>query len=108
MCRPTVATESSLAFPARFGYTPTPCNRCADGPRRRPVKRHWPGMLGLSCLLLAAAGCANFWDEALSHERDWSYATGWGKPDPLTVIHDNLDHTPGADGLRRAQALGRL
>jgi hypothetical protein len=62
----------------------------------------------LCCLLLSGTGCANFWEEALSQERDWSYATGWGKPDPLTVLHDNLDHTPGADGLRRAQALGRL
>jgi hypothetical protein len=65
-------------------------------------------MLGLSCLLLAAAGCANFWDEALSHERDWSYATGIGKPDPLVVIRDNTDRMPNADGLRRAQAFSQL
>ncbi len=72
------------------------------------MKRHWPHVLGLSCLLLATAGCASFWDEALSHECDWSYATGYGKPSPLVVIRDNADRTPNADGLRRAQALSQL
>jgi hypothetical protein len=65
-------------------------------------------MLGLSCLLLTTVGCANFWDEALSHERDWAYATGYGKPDPLRVIEKNADRTANADGLRRAQALAEL
>ena len=72
------------------------------------MKRIWPSVLGLSCLLLANTGCASFWDEALSHERDWSYATGLGKPNPLVVIHDNADGMKGADGLRRAQALSEL
>ena len=60
------------------------------------------GMVGMACLSLATAGCAHFWDEALSNERDWSYATGWGKPDPLKVL------SKGNDGVRRAQALGDL
>jgi hypothetical protein len=72
------------------------------------VNRYWPGTIGISCLLLAAAGCANFWDEVLSHECDWSYATGIGKPNPLIVIRDNADRTPGADGGRRADALSQL
>ena len=72
------------------------------------MKRHWPEVLGLGCLLLAVTGCANFWDEALSHECDWAYATGIGKPNPLVVIRDNADHTPNADGVRRSQALSEL
>jgi hypothetical protein len=72
------------------------------------VKRLWPRTIGLSCLLLAAAGCANFWDELLSQERDWNYVWSYHKPDPLAVIRDNLDGKPNTDGLRRAQALGEL
>jgi HEAT repeat protein len=72
------------------------------------VTRYWPRTIGLSCLLLVSAGCANFWDEMLSHECDWSYATGWKKPNPLVVIRDNADRTPNADGVRRAQALTEL
>jgi HEAT repeat protein len=64
--------------------------------------RRWPGLIAISCLLLAAVGCAARWDEMLSHERDWSYITGWGKPNPLAVIRDNPDAT------RRAQALSEL
>jgi hypothetical protein len=72
------------------------------------VNRNWPGALGLSCLLFASGGCATFWDEVTSRERDWSYATGIGKPDPLAVIRDNADRSPNADGLRRAQAFSQL
>ncbi|MSQ93322.1 MAG: HEAT repeat domain-containing protein [Gemmataceae bacterium] len=64
--------------------------------------RHWPGLIAVSCLLLAGAGCAARWDEMLSRERDWSYITGFGKPDPLVVIRDN----PSGD--RKAQALCEL
>ena len=70
--------------------------------------RYWPRTFGVACLLLAAAGCASFWDEVISHERDWSYATGWGRPNPLVVIRENADRTPNADGVRRAQALSQL
>ena len=62
----------------------------------------WPRLIGVVCMLLAASGCANFWDEMLSSERDMSYATGWGKPDPLLVLKNSKD------GVRRAQALGEL
>src|ERR1022692_4586061 len=65
-------------------------------------------MIGLSCLLLATAGCANFWDELLSQERDWTYVWSYHKPDPMTVILANLDGKPNADGLRRSQALSEL
>ena len=56
----------------------------------------------VSCLLLASTGCATFWDEVWSQERDWRYVTGVNKPDPLTVLRDSTD------GHRRAQALGEL
>lgn len=72
------------------------------------MNRSWPQLFALSCMLSSATGCATFWDEALSHERDWSYVTGIGKPSPLVVLRDNADRTPGADGLRRAQALTEL
>lgn len=70
--------------------------------------RHWPRTIGLSCLLLATAGCANFWDEVLSQERDWRYIHGYGKPDPLVVIRDNDYKLANSDGVRRAQALTQL
>src|SRR5437016_4724749 len=76
---------------ARSIISLSPSTRFREGPRRRPVTRHWPRMIGLSCLLLAAAGCANFWDELLSQERDWNYVWGFHKPSPLLVIRDNLD-----------------
>ena len=72
------------------------------------MTRYWPRTIGLSCLLLAVAGCANFWDEMLSHERDMSYATGYGKPNPLKVIRDNDYKLVSSDGVRRAQALASL
>jgi hypothetical protein len=65
-------------------------------------------LLGLALLVLALPGCANFWDEVLSSERDARYITGIGKPDPLVVIRDNDPSKPNADGLRRAQALAQL
>jgi PBS lyase HEAT-like repeat len=72
------------------------------------VIRYWAGTIGLLCLLLAVSGCANFWDEMLSHERDWSYMTGIKKPNPLTVIRDNDFKMANSDGSRRAQALSEL
>jgi HEAT repeat protein len=72
------------------------------------VNRYWPRAIGLCCLLLSGAGCATFWDEILSHECDWSVATGIGKKDPLVVIRDNADHVPNADGARRAEAISQL
>lgn len=62
----------------------------------------------MGCLLLTAPGCATFWEEALSHERDWAYITGWGKPSPILVIRDNADGAPNADGHRRGQAFSLL
>jgi hypothetical protein len=59
-------------------------------------------------LLVTAAGCATFWDEALSHERDWAYITGVGKPHPIDVIRKNPDGGVNADHHRRAQAFSEL
>ncbi|HZZ78322.1 MAG TPA: hypothetical protein VFE62_07375 [Gemmataceae bacterium] len=59
-------------------------------------------------LIVAAPGCATFWDEVTSSERDARYMFGWNKPNPLIVIRDNDPSKPNADGLRRAQALGEL
>jgi HEAT repeat protein len=56
----------------------------------------------LACVALAlpVGGCASFWDEALSRERDLhGYFT---PPDPLIVIRDSTD------GERRAKALASL
>jgi hypothetical protein len=53
-------------------------------------------------MLLASTGCATFWDEVWSQERDWRYVTGINRPEPLVVIRDSTD------GHRRAQALGEL
>lgn len=72
------------------------------------MKRYWPHTLVVCSLVLANSGCAHFWDEVTSHERDWSYAFDHRKPNPLDVIRDNLDGTKGADGQRRAQALEGL
>ncbi len=58
--------------------------------------------MGFFALALAMTGCAGLWEELSSHERDWSYVTGVGKPHPLTVIEKTTD------GARRAEALGRL
>lgn len=69
---------------------------------------HWRCLFGIACLLVGLPGCANFWDEVLSSERDWRYITNVNKPDPLVVIRDNDPSKPNADGLRRAQALCQL
>jgi HEAT repeat protein len=55
----------------------------------------------LACtLLLSAGGCAPFWDEVLSRERDiHGY---FHPPDPLVVLKDSTD------GERRARALSAL
>ena len=42
-------------------------------------------------MLLTSAGCATFWEEAWSHERDFAYMTGYGKPPPLVVLRDSND-----------------
>ena len=54
--------------------------------------RYAPRVFGLACLLLAVAGCTNFWDEMLSNERDWNYAFG-RRPDPMIVLKDSKDGT---------------
>jgi len=68
----------------------------------------WRIVLTLAGLLAAVPGCANFWDEITSSERDMRYAFNYNKPDPLIVIRDNDSSKANADGLRRAEALGRL
>jgi HEAT repeat protein len=69
---------------------------------------HWRCLFGIACLLVGLPGCANFWDELLSSERDWRYITNINKPDPLVVIRDNDASKPNADHVRRAQALTEL
>jgi len=69
---------------------------------------HWRCLFGIACLLVGLPGCANFWDELLSSERDARYIFGINKPDPLVVIRDNDPSKPNADGMRRAQALCQL
>lgn len=68
----------------------------------------WRCLFGIACLLVGVPGCASFWDELLSSERDWRYIIGYNKPDPLTVLRDNDPARPNADGVRRAQALAQL
>jgi len=52
-------------------------------------------------LLLGACGCATFWSEITSRERDMNYV--WGKqPDPLVVLRDSTDYQ------RKAEALAKL
>lgn len=61
------------------------------------------------CIMLSStSGCATFWDEALSNDRDWAYITGIGKPHPIQVIREHADGKPGAKGDRRAQAFAAL
>jgi HEAT repeat protein len=67
---------------------------------RRPDLRRLYVLLACAALALPAGGCASFWDEAFSRERDLQ---GYFKPpDPLTVIRDSTD------GERRATALAAL
>jgi hypothetical protein len=68
----------------------------------RTMKNSWPRWMGASFVLFGLSGCAGFWEELMSNERDWAYITGHNKPDPLVVIRDSND------GFRRAQALGEL
>ena len=70
---------------------------------RTALIAHCSRLLGMACLLLATVGCASFWDELMSNERDWNYAYSWRKPDPLVVLAK-----PSTDGVRRAQALSDL
>src|SRR5262249_8100856 len=74
--------------------------------RRRPVtprdraSRRLYGVLAFLVLCLPAGGCASFWDEVFSRERDLD---GYFRPpDAMTVI----DKCP--DGERRAKALASL
>ena len=81
-------------------------NRSGAGnaPGQGDVFRQGPRLLGMTFLLLtfSSAGCASFWEEVMSRERDWSYITGRNKPNPLVVLRDS------DDGFRRAQALAEL
>jgi hypothetical protein len=89
-------------------------SRRIAGPRRHAVTHHpdlkrdpWmrrvlPAQIGAACLLLAVSGCANFWDEVMSNERDMDYAVPWRRPDPLVVL------SKSTDGVRRQQALVEL
>ena len=59
------------------------------------------GSLAFAALvLLSANGCASFWDEVFSRERD--IGAYFKPPDPLVVIRDSTD------GERRAKALAAL
>ncbi len=57
---------------------------------------------GVGFCAIGLTGCAGFWEELTSRERDWNYVTGIGKPHPLTVVERSTD------GARRAEALGLL
>jgi hypothetical protein len=62
--------------------------------------RRLSGLLLSASLLLGANGCATFWDEAFSRERDLQ---GYFRPpDPLLVIRDSTD------GERRGKAMASL
>jgi hypothetical protein len=66
----------------------------SDGGRLRP------GAWLVGALLLAACGCANFWDEVTS--RDFDVTTLFNRPSPLVVLEKSND------GTKRAQALASL
>jgi hypothetical protein len=66
------------------------------------MKQQWLRWMGSAFLLSGLTGCAGFWEEVMSRERDWAYVTGRGMPDPLVVLENSND------GLRRSQALIRL
>ncbi|MCI0682480.1 MAG: HEAT repeat domain-containing protein [Gemmataceae bacterium] len=51
--------------------------------------------------LLGACGCAAFWSEVSSRERDMTFV--WGRPDPLVVLRDHTDNQRKADALARLQ-----
>ena len=63
-------------------------------------KSKWTWQAWGSVLLLGASGCAGFWDEITSNERDMRYV--WTKPEPLVVLRDSTDNA------RKAEALSRL
>jgi hypothetical protein len=68
--------------------------------------RDVPRALGIACLLVAVAGCANFWDEVLSNERDMDYVWSWRRPDPLEVLKTDKNGVRiNTDGVRVQQAL---
>jgi hypothetical protein len=67
---------------------------------RLPTARRLYCVLACAALGLATGGCASFWDEALSRERDLHGY--FHPPDPLVVIRETTD------GERRARALASL
>lgn len=68
-------------------------------PRNRAVRRLC-SLLALGMLALPAGGCASFWDEAFSHERDLKQY--FNPPNPLVTILESTD------GERRGKALASL
>lgn len=74
--------------------------------RNRSMRGVLHRQLVVACVLLASAGCASFWDEVLSNERDMSYAYPWSRPDPLVVLRTDKDGVRiQKDGVRIQQAL---
>lgn len=70
-------------------------------PKRGQSWRAWPACRAVGgAVLLGACGCASFWSEISSRERDMSFV--WGSPDPLVVLRDHTDNQ------RKAEALSRL
>src|SRR3981081_3263131 len=67
---------------------------------RRPGVRRLHFLLACAALALPLGGCATFWDEAFSRERD--LGAYFRPPDPLIVTRDPTD------GERRAKALASL
>jgi HEAT repeat protein len=67
---------------------------------RLPGVRRLHFLLACAALTLPLGGCATFWDEAFSRERD--LGAYFNPPDPLIVIRDSTD------GERRAKALASL
>jgi hypothetical protein len=58
------------------------------------------GQLLAAGLLCGLCGCATFWEEITSRERDMSYV--WRQPDPLVTLRDSTDNH------RKAQAIMQL
>jgi hypothetical protein len=66
------------------------------------MNRLWKPLFAALGVLLGMAGCAPFWEEITSNERDWNYVFSYNKPNPLIVLRDSKD------GVRRAEALSEL
>ncbi len=67
---------------------------------RQPRVRRLCGLFAWALLMLPAGGCAGFWDEVMSRERDLNGY--FHPPDPLVVLRDSTD------GERRARAFASL